>query len=460
MLLESPDKFENPDFIFTMVARTLKNFEPIVERELLGIGARSIKLEKRAVIFQGTLKTLYRANYELRSVISILIPIVEFPAFNEDELYSNSKKVEWEKWITKDYTFAISADVSSRTITHSQYAALKVKDAIVDRFREKTGDRPSVNLELPDIRIRLLIGNNKGTIYIDTSGDALSYRGYRTQAGDAPLSEVLAAGLILMSEYTGKQVFVDPMCGSGTLPIEAACIAANLPAGYVREDYGFFRLPHFNRKIWDSVRNNALKNIRFNQIKTITIATGSGPHSAALNAEKENTMSDRYDSQDRELKISSIADFLPHPLERPILDAPVIIGSDSDHRMTTVAKLNAKRAGVENLIQFQCEDFFDMVPPEVTEEGQGIGLCNPPYGERMIMQEPETFYDIMGDRLKNFWNNYNFWVITSDREALKKMRLRADNKTDVMNAAIECRFQRYQIYKGSKENKENGEDSE
>ncbi len=414
LFIDSPSRLENPDYVFPMVARTLMNFEPLLESELKALGASFVKTEKRAVTFKGSLRTLYRANYELRTAVSVLIPIAEFPAFTDTDLYKNAGKIPWEEWIRPEYTFAISSDVSSRTITHSQFASQRLKDAIADRFREKTGSRPSVDLEKPDVRIRLLIGNNKGTVYLDTSGDPLSHRGYRTQSGEAPLSEVLAAGMLLMAGFSGNETLLDPMCGSGTLPIEAAYIAGNIPAAYVREDFGFFRIPHFNRKVWDSVKNTAMKNIRF----------------------RRKTDKD---------------DLLPHPIERKADSRLLIQGSDSDSGILKIAKNNAERAMVSDLIRWKNEDFFDLEPPPAEEPGKAIGICNPPYGERMVLQDPDAFYDSMGDRLKNYWLNYDFWIITSDREALKKMGLRGDKKTDLMNAAIECRFQRYQIYKGSRE---------
>ena len=243
------------------IAKTLKGLEQPLKKELAEIGIAKCRVTNRAIEFHATKEQMYQANYTFRTAINILKPLYQFKANDENELYEEVKKYEWENLFDLDKTFAITHSVRSEIFTHSQYISLKTKDAIVDRFREKFGSRPSIDAKEPDVKLNLFIRDNKCSILLDTSGDSLFKRGYRTETNSAPLNEVLAAGLISLSGWDKNSTLVDPMCGSGTIAIEAGMMLCNIPAGYYRTSFGFFNMEDFDIDIWKKVRNEAKAKI-------------------------------------------------------------------------------------------------------------------------------------------------------------------------------------------------------
>ena len=222
-----------------MVAKTLFGFEELLANELLKLGAQDIKKGVRSVSFVGDKGFMYKANLGLRTAIKILKPIKSFWLRNEDDLYQQVYKIKWEDYLKPSGTLAVDATVHSNVFTHSKFVALKTKDAIVDRFREISGERPNVDLRFPDLKINVHIDRNQCTISLDTSGESLHRRGYKTDTNIAPINEVLAAGLVMLSGWDGQCDFMDPMCGSGTILIEAAMIACNIPPNLMRKEFAF-----------------------------------------------------------------------------------------------------------------------------------------------------------------------------------------------------------------------------
>jgi len=372
--------------------------EEVLAKELSKLGAISAKPVKRGVQFYGDKKLLYKANYQSRTSLRILKPIATFMAMNEDQLYDEVRKIDWEEYLDIGKTFSIDGITSYSNITHSKYLALKTKDAIVDQFREKFGKRPNVNTQNPDVAINVRIFKNEATVSLDSSGESLHKRGYRVGAGPAPMNEVLAAGLILLSGWEGDTNFIDPMCGSGTIPIEAALLAKNIPSGYFREDYSFKRWKDFDPDLW-------------NEIKT-----------EAENGKKE------FDK--------------------------AIIGSDWSGRILNIAKDNVSSAKLNNTISLRTSFLDDLEPVE----GGGIMIMNPPYGERIKTDDIIQLYKGIGDALKQNFVGYNAWIISSHQEALKFVGLRPSRNITVYNGQLECKFAKFEVYQGSK--KDSGEKKE
>lgn len=381
----------------SMVAKTFWGLEDILAEELKAMGARILKVQKRTVIFEGDKELMYRANLCCRVALRILKPLQEFKVYEEEDLYNEIKEIPWEDYMDKDGTLAVDSVIRSSPFNHSRYVALKTKDAIVDRFRENTGVRPSVSVEQPDLRISLYIHQNRCMVYLDSSGESLHRRGYRKDKDKAPLNEVTAAGLVILSGWDAQSPFVDPMCGSGTIAIEAALIAMNIAPGKYRNYFGFQRWTDFDAKLWQKVLNEALEN----------------------------------EKKDLDFKI---------------------IASDVSSKVIGIAKKNIGRTGLEDIIHLESSDMGDLQPPE----GPGVAIMNPPYGERMGQEdEVELLYQDMGDTFKQKYPGYKTWIISSNKDALKKVGLRANRKFRLFNGSLECNFYGYSIYKGSKENKKN-----
>jgi len=313
---------------------------------------------------------------------------------NENQLYDEVRKIDWSEYLDINTTFSIDGITSYSNITHSKYLALKSKDAIVDQFRDKFGKRPNVNKDDPDIAINVRIFRNEATVSLDSSGESLHKRGYRIATGPAPMNEVLAAGLILLSEWKGDTNFIDPMCGSGTIPIEAALVAKNIPSGYFREEYSFKRWNDFDPELWNEIKTEAENGIK------------------------------EFDKK--------------------------IIGSDWSGRILTTAKENVTSAGLQNTITLKTSFITDLQ----AVDGGGIVIMNPPYGERIKTDDIIELYKGIGDALKQNFIGYNAWVISSHQEALKFVGLRASRNITVYNGQLECKFAKFEVYSGSKKNVE------
>ncbi len=373
------------------IAKTLSGLEPALAAELKSMGATGVRELKRAVAFDGDLRMLYRCNYELRTALRVLVPIHSFPAYNEKNLYEGIREVDWSQYMSVNDTLAVDAITQGEVFRHSQYVGLLTKDAIVDQFRDRYQRRPNVNIAAPVLRINIHIQGTHCDVSLDASGDSLHRRNYRRDTVEAPLNEVLAAGMILLSGWSGKSDFVDPMCGSGTLPIEAAMIATRTPPQIKRESFGFFRWPDFNRKLWQEVKKEA---------------------------------DDRIQSPEFQ-----------------------IFASDKDNRARNATSINAMSASLENVIHTDKTAFEKLDPPGPA----GVLITNPPYDERLKMDDIVAFYKSIGDRLKKHWTGWDAWLISSNREALKHIGLRPSRKITLFNGALECSFQKFELYEGTKE---------
>ena len=385
---------------FKMVAKTMFGFEGLLAKELRQLGAMDIREGVRNVSFVGDNGFMYKANLALRTAVRILKPIKKFKVTTEDELYKELQYIKWEQYFTEDGTFAIDAVVNSDNFTHSHYTALKSKDAIVDYFRDKYGKRPNVDINHPDVQLNVHIQRDYCTVSLDSSGDSLHKRGYRSATNIAPINEVLAAGLILHSGYDGTQHFIDPMCGSGTILIEAAMIANNIPANINRREFGFEKWNDFDADLFDKIRESLLKKTRESHRK--------------------------------------------------------IIGFDKAPSAVRKAIDNVKNAHLEEFIDVSQENFFNT---EKETEGKTIVLFNPPYGERLEIDVP-IFYKEIGNTLKQGYPNTDAWLITSDfDQGLKSVGLRTSRKIPVYNGKLDCRFVKYEMYEGSKKAKKQVKDS-
>ena len=384
---------------FRMVAKTLFGFEDILAKELTQLGAIRVEKGVRNVSFEGDKGFMYKANLGIRTAIKILKPIHSFRVVREDDLYKNVKKMKWETYLKATGSLAVDATVHNSVFTHSQYTALKTKDAIVDRFRDIDGTRPDVDLRFPDLKINVHIDRQRCTISLDTSGESLHRRGYKTATNIAPISEVLAAGLIMMSGWDGQTDFMDPMCGSGTMLAEAAMIACNIPPNLMRKEFAFERWNDWDVELFEKIEESLLKKTRDFHHK--------------------------------------------------------IIGYDKSPSAVTKAKENIKNAHLDEFIHIQHEDFFKT---RKAGDNKLHMVFNPPYGERLENLNVEEFYGNIGTTLKHGYPGTNAWLITSNLEALKFVGLRPSRKIKVFNAKLEARLVKYEMYEGSKKAKKQNKD--
>lgn len=375
---------------FPMIAQTMFGLEELLADELQAIGAKDIEIRNRAVRFSGDEACLYRANLCLRTALRILVPIDSFRVGNEQDLYTGIKRMPWEDFLTPADTLAIGCALNSDRFNHSQFLALKAKDAIADRFRGRTGQRPSVDLDSPDLRIHLHVQGDQCTVSLDSSGSSLHKRGYRDSTNLAPINEVLAAGLVLLTKWDRKSNLVDPMCGSGTLLIEAAMIAGNIPAGAHRPEFGFERWRDHDKELWRAVREAAM---------------------------------------------AQVTD-----------DRPLILGGELSPHVARKAGINIARTGLKDRIRIKNSPFQELEPPE----GGGVLIMNPPYGERMDSEDINALYRSIGDTFKQKWGGWEAWVITSNREAAAHIHLTPKPRIKLYNGALECRFMRFELYSGSR----------
>jgi putative N6-adenine-specific DNA methylase len=375
---------------FEMKATTFHGLEDVLVNELLKLGAKNIEPFKRGVAFTGDKGFMYKANLCLRTALKVLVPLFSFHADNEHELYENIKKFEWETLLGTDDTLAINATVNSEIFNHSLYVSQKTKDAICDRFVDKFSVRPDVNLDRPSIRIYVHIFQNFVNVSLDSSGDSLFKRGYRVDIDTAPMKEVLAAGMVLLSNWQPHLPLIDGMCGSGTLGIEAALFANNIPPGVFREEFGFMKWRDYDKELWDTIYTSSI-----NRIKD---------------------------------------------------DMPNIISSDIEIIPLEMAKRNGAVAKVDDVIQYEHISFFDLMPTKP----HGTILLNPPYDERIKMEDTNAFYKQIGDKLKKDFGGWTCWIITSNMEAMKCIGLHPSKKMTLFNASLECKLLKFEMYSGSK----------
>ncbi len=373
------------------IAKTFQGLEEVLAEELKNLGAQNIIKLKRAVSFDADLLTLYKANMASRTALHILHPIAVEKVKNADTLYSLVKTINWQRWFRKEQTYAVRAIVNNNDAFNTPlFVALKTKDAIADHFRQLTGERPNIDKENPDIEIHVHLSGQQCTISVDSSGPSLHRRGYRSGGHAAPLNEALAAGMVLLSGWDKQSPLVDFMCGSGTIITEAALLAANKAPNLRRKVFGFHSWKNFNPELFLQARTELME----------------------AEIEWENC----------------------------------IYGSDIDGRSVREARQNIEAAGVDDIVKISQADFREKEAPTT----QGTVIINPPYGERLKPEDVEALYKEIGDALKQKYKGYNAWILSSNPDAVKRIGLRAAERLVLFNAALECRFLKYELYEGSK----------
>lgn len=375
---------------FKMIAKTMAGLEDVLAEELIGLGANNLEIGKRMVSFEGDLALMYKANIQCRTALRILRPVYEFKAKTTDDIYKKVKAMNWFEHLTENSTFAIDAITFSDYFTHSKFVAYRVKDAIADYFMQRTEKRPSVDVENPDLLINFHIAHDKCTLSFDSSGESLHKRGYRVAQTEAPLNEVLAAGMILKTGWRGGSDFIDPMCGSGTLLIEAAMIAMNVPPGIYRQNFAFEKWKNFNADLFETIYND--------------------------------------DSGEREFKYK-------------------IYGSDISSEAIAIAAKNVKNAGLDKSIDLKVMPFesYTEAPSE-----NAILVTNPPYGERIKPEDLFGLYENIGERLKHVFMGYSAWILSYKKECFDKIGLKPSKKIQLVNGSLQCEFRKYDIFAGKK----------
>ncbi len=376
-----------------MIAKTLFGFEEILAKELQQLGAQNVEIGTRMVSFVGDKGFMYKANLALRTALKILKPIYNFRAFNEASLYKGIQGIDWSKYMNSNQTFVIDTTVHSDNFKHSQFVAQKCKDAIVDQFKEKFGSRPSIDKDYPDLRINIHIDRDQCSVSLDSSGSSLHQRGYKTATNIAPINEVLAAGMLLLSGWDGSCDFMDPMCGSGTILAEAAMIACNIPPNINRKEFAFEKWNDWDNDLFDQIMDSLMKKVK----------------------EFHYT----------------------------------ITGYDKAPSAVMKAKDNIRNANLDEYVKISERNFFDS---EKENQGPLHMVFNPPYGERLDIHL-ERFYREIGDTLKQSYSNTNAWFITANLEALKYVGLKPSRKIKLFNGKLEARLVKYEMYAGSKRTK-------
>ena len=372
---------------FEMIAKTFQGLEEILAEELTTLGANDIQIGRRMVSFTGDKRMMYKANFCLRTAIRILKPIKNFTAKDADEVYNQIQAIPWEEYLDVNKTFAIDAAAFSEEFRHSKFVSYKVKDAIVDYFRKKTGKRPSVRINNPDVLLNIHIAQTTCTLSLDSSGESLHRRGYRQEQVDAPLNEVLAAGMLLMTGWRGECDLIDPMCGSGTIPIEAALIARNIAPGVFRKGFAFEKWVDFDSEMFDEIYND--------------------------------------DSQEREFTHK-------------------IYGYDNNPKANEIATHNIKAAGVSKDVTLKLQPFQQFEQPQE----KSIIVMNPPYGERISTNDLLGLYQMIGERLKHAFVGNEAWVLSYREECFDQIGLKPSKKVPLFNGALECEFRKYEIFDG------------
>ena len=372
---------------FEMIAKTFQGLENVLAEELTQLGANDIQVGRRMVSYTGDMEMLYRSNFCLRTAIRVLKPIKHFKARSADEVYEAVKSIDWTQYLSNETTFAVDSVVYSTEFRHSKFVSYKVKDAIVDQFREKTGNRPNIRVSNPDIQLSMHIAEFDCTLSLDSSGESLHRRGYRQEAVEAPLNEVLAAGIILMTGWRGETDFIDPMCGSGTLPIEATLIARNMAPGLFRKGYAFEKWSDFDAELFERIYND--------------------------------------DSQEREFTHK-------------------VYGYDNNRAAVAIAEHNVKAAGLTNDITIQFQDFADFTQPAE----KSIIITNPPYGERIKPEDLLGLYKMIGTQFKKQFVDNEAWVLSYREECFDAIGLKASLKVPLFNGSLECELRKYQMFSG------------
>ena len=381
-----------------LIAKTFAGLETLLAKELESIGAEGIETGNRMVTFVGDKEMLYKANFCLRTAVKILMPIKEFKASDADEVYEEVKKIDWSRYMDVDNTFVVDAVVFSDEFRHSRFAAYRVKDAIADYFRERTGQRPNVGISNPDIRINIHISEKDVTISLDSSGESLHQRGYRVGSVTAPINEVLAAAMVMLTGWDGETDFIDPMCGSGTILIEAALIARNIYPGIFRKEFAFERWKDFDPELFDTIYND--------------------------------------DSNEREFNHR-------------------IYGYDINRRAVAIAEENVKSAGVSDIVSVEQQDFRDFQTPLE----KSIIVTNPPYGERITTDDILGLYEDIGHTLKHSFVGGDAWILSLHEECFAKIGFRPSTRIILYNGSLECEFRKYQVFEGKlRERREEGMD--
>lgn len=369
--------------------KTFFGLEEILAEEIRKLGGANVEVKNRAVNCEGDLGFLYKINYSARTALKILVPLLTFKAWDENRFYDKLFAFPWDEYMTVDQTFAIDTTIYSERFNHSQFISLKMKDAIADYFNFKFRKRPSVDTQNPDVKFHLHIDRELVTISLDSSGDPLFKRGYRKEQGEAPINEVLASGMLQLAGWDGKGNFLDPMCGSGTLLIEAAMIAMDLPAQTFRRNFGFQNWLNYDAELF-----NTIKEVRLNRVREFT---------------------------------------------------GKIVGYDIDSDMLHASRINIEAADMADVIEVKTQDFFD----SKKELFPLLMVFNPPYDERIEINDDE-FYKKIGDTFKKNYPNTLAWLISSDLDSMKKIGLRPSRKIKLYNGKLECRFMQYEMYEGTK----------
>ncbi len=371
-----------------LVVKTFQGLEEVLMQEIIDLGGENVKIGKRAVTCSGDKEFLYRANLNLRTALRILVPIYQFKADTEDEFYEEFKKKDWSEFMHVDTTFAIDSVVFSHVFKHSKFISLKAKDAIADQFREKTGKRPSVNPKNPDLQFSIHIAANNVTVSFDSSVQPLNRRGYRSDKHEAPLNEVLAAGMIKLANWSADTPLIDPFCGSGTILMEAAMMACNIPPGLKRKEFGFMRWQNFEQETWDKVFQEGYSQLR-----------------------------------------SSTTEILGHDISGQAID----MVKEASITFDLFREIRASKKSFERFL------------PELRS---GTVITNPPYGERLEIEDINEFYRTIGERLQNYYQNFDVWLITSNEEALEQITIEPADSIELYNGALKCKFNHYKLYEG------------
>lgn len=383
---------------FKIIAKTFQGLEEVLAKEVTALGANNIEIGNRMVSFTGDQEMLYRANFCLRTAVRVLKPIKEFTATDADEVYDVVKSMDWDSIMDVKNTFLIDSVVFSDKFRHSKFVAYRVKDAIADYFREKYDERPNVSISNPDFRINVHISETQVSISLDSSGESLHKRGYRTGTVEAPLNEVLAAGMIMMTGWDGECDLIDPFCGSGTILIEAALIAQNIYPGIFREEFGFERWKDFDEELLERIYND--------------------------------------DSQERDFDHK-------------------IYGYDINRNAVAIAQDNVRSAGVSKIVEVEQGDIYDFEQPD----RPALMITNPPYGERLAPSDILDLYKTLGSRLKQNFVGNDAWVISAHEECFSAIGFRPSTKIALYNGSIPCEFRKYQVFDGSlRDRREEGMD--
>ncbi len=372
---------------FELIAKTFMGLEPVLAKELTQLGANDVQIGRRMVSFTGDKELMYRANFQLHTAIKILKPIHRFKARSADDVYEEIKKLDWSQYLADDKTFAVDSVVFSEEFRHSKFVSYKVKDAIVDQLRERTGKRPNISITNPDLRLHIHIAEDDCTLCLDSSGESLHRRGYRQESVEAPINEVLAAGIIMLTGWQGETDFIDPMCGSGTFLIEAALIARNMAPGLFRKEYAFEKWADFDADLFDEIYND--------------------------------------DSQEREFQHR-------------------IYGYDIDMKAVNTARMNVKAAGFSDCITIEQQDFKDFTQPG----DKAVIVTNPPYGERISTPDLLGTYRMIGERLKHHFIGNDAWILSYREECFEQIGLKPSIKIPLYNGSLECELRKYQMFDG------------